>query len=203
METKNFLPFETNFYPIVSSHWPTSGKVILGSFSSESIVVYQAYNSVISEWAVNHKTMAGCPEFSLARMTWLKTNFLWMMYRSGWATKVNQERILAITIKRSGFEEILSNIYGDDDDVRLQWDPDHDPYGAKVMERRAIQLGLRRKILQKFLHEWILDIHDITDFVQEQYQFVKDQNLTMLKVPAEKVYVIENEDLRKRIGSDS
>ncbi|MFM7854759.1 MAG: DUF4291 family protein [Flammeovirgaceae bacterium] len=27
---------------------------------------------------------------SLNRMTWMKPNFLWMMYRSGWATKHNQ-----------------------------------------------------------------------------------------------------------------
>jgi len=24
------------------------------------------------------------------RMTWIKPNFLWMMYRSGWASKKNQ-----------------------------------------------------------------------------------------------------------------
>jgi hypothetical protein len=41
-------------------------------------------------------------------MTWIKTNFLWMMYRSGWATKHNQEKILAITIKKEGFLDILS-----------------------------------------------------------------------------------------------
>ena len=46
--------------------------------------------------------------FSYSRMSWIKTNFLWMMYRCGWATKRNQERVLAIRITRQGFEEILS-----------------------------------------------------------------------------------------------
>lgn len=32
---------------------------------------------------------------------------MWMMYRSGWATKQNQTNILAIRLKRSFFEEIL------------------------------------------------------------------------------------------------
>ena len=30
-------------------------------------------------------------------------------------------------------------------DVRLQWDPDHDPFGAHQL-RRAIQLGLRNEV---------------------------------------------------------
>ena len=32
-----------------------------------------------------------------------------MMYRSGWATKQGQERILAIDLKREGFDEIVKN----------------------------------------------------------------------------------------------
>ena len=32
-----------------------------------------------------------------------------MMYRCGWATKQNQERVLAVRITRDGFEEILAN----------------------------------------------------------------------------------------------
>lgn len=43
----------------------------------------------------------------MGRMTWIKPNFLWMMYRSGWAQKKNQEVILAIRICRSFFEELL------------------------------------------------------------------------------------------------
>ena len=50
-------------------------------------------------------------EFKFERMSWIKTNFLWMMYRCGWASKKNQERVLAITISREGFEEILANAY--------------------------------------------------------------------------------------------
>jgi hypothetical protein len=40
-------------------------------------------------------------------MTWIKPSFLWMAYRSGWGTKPGQERVLAIKIKRSGFEWAL------------------------------------------------------------------------------------------------
>ena len=43
-------------------------------------------------------------------MTWIKPSFLWMMYRSGWGTKTDQERILAIDITREGFNTILSGV---------------------------------------------------------------------------------------------
>jgi hypothetical protein len=65
-------------------------------------------------------------------MTWMKTNFLWMMFRSGWATKHNQQSILAIRLTRKGFDKILTHAYHSllktpkfPDKVRLQWDPDH------------------------------------------------------------------------------
>lgn len=72
-----------------------------------------------------------------------------MMFRSGWGSKKDQERTLAIWLKRSSFEWILSQavgskfhpeIHGDRANyeklkkgkVRLQWDPDHKPDGSKV-----------------------------------------------------------------------
>jgi len=89
-------------------------------------------------------------------MSWIKTNFLWMMYRCGWASKRNQERVLAIRITREAFDKILSHAMTGHEEkmqnpdkrtpVRLQWDPDHTPTGEKE-ERRAIQLGLRDEVL--------------------------------------------------------
>lgn len=87
-------------------------------------------------------------------MSWIKPNFLWMMYRSGWATKKNQEKILAVWITKAGFEEILSHALTGRQEkerdgksqVRLQWDPDHDPHGVS-QQRRAIQLGLRDEVM--------------------------------------------------------
>ncbi|HBY80241.1 MAG TPA: DUF4291 domain-containing protein, partial [Cyanobacteria bacterium UBA11148] len=60
----------------------------------------------IGHFAAQHGYFGG--EFSLKRMSWIKTNFLWMMYRSGWGTKADQEVVLAIWLKRSAFEEILA-----------------------------------------------------------------------------------------------
>jgi hypothetical protein len=51
-----------------------------------------------------------------------------------------------------------------DSSVRLQWDSDHDPSGAKV-ERRAIQLGLRGDVLARYAREWVVRIEDVSPFV--------------------------------------
>ncbi|MFW9930570.1 MAG: DUF4291 domain-containing protein, partial [Candidatus Thorarchaeota archaeon] len=157
----------------------------------------------ISDYAVKHQCFGG--NFSLMRMSWIKPNFLWMMYRAGWATKAGQKQILAVTISREFFEEILRNavhsafvteIYENEEqwknqvknsDVRLQWDPDHDPYGNK-MERKAVQLGLREKFLLRYAKEEIISIENITDFVKEQYKIVVTGTLTDLKIPKEEVY---------------
>ena len=118
-------------------------------------------------------------------MSWIKPNFLWMMYRCGWATKPDQEVVLAVRLRRDAFDEILRlavhssfvpEVYEDEaawkravssSDVRLQWDPDHGPSGNPV-ERRAIQLGLRGEALARYAGEWLLGVEDITGFVRGQ-----------------------------------
>ena len=156
--------------------WPDEGKHILAQYDSDSVVVYQAYRPAIGLFAAENGYFGG--DFSYKRMSWIKTNFLWMMYRSGWGTKKGQEVILAVHLKRAGFNSLLMNavhstfvpeIYGSNDEwqekvqaseVRLQWDPDHTPDSVKTA-RRAIQLGLRGKALQSYGTNWIVNIEDI------------------------------------------
>ena len=54
-------------------------------YDGDTITVYQAYSSSIAEPALRAGRFV--PPFSRTRMTWIKPSFLWMMYRSGWATK--------------------------------------------------------------------------------------------------------------------
>jgi len=76
-------------------------------FDDRTITVYQAYSPAIAEPAIAAGRLV--PPFKLDRMTWIKPSFLWMMYRSGWATTPGQERVLAIQITRDGFEWALSS----------------------------------------------------------------------------------------------
>src|SRR5438874_10897512 len=87
------------------TRWPRSGCHILTQFDDQSVVVYQAYRPEIGHFAARHGYFGGA--FSLGRMSWIKPNFLWMMYRSGWGTKEGQEVTLAVRLRRDAFEEIL------------------------------------------------------------------------------------------------
>jgi len=193
--------------------WPRDGRVILAQFDADSIVVYQAYRPAIGHFAAKHGYFGG--EFALSRMSWIKPNFLWMMYRCGWSSKENQEVTLAIRIRRTAFDAILAlavhsayvpGIYSNEDewrrrvagsDVRLQWDPDHDPQGRPV-ERRAIQLGLRGEVLRKYSREWILGVEDISDFVREQRARMDAGG--DLQMPLEKPYPVSEAATLTHLG---
>lgn len=201
------------------SQWPKTGRHIMAQFDTESIVVYQAYRPSIGQYAVQHGILGG-PEFGLSRMSWIKPNFLWMMYRCGWGTKENQETVLALWLRREAFDSILRQavhstyvpgIYADESawkqtvgqsNVRLQWDPDHDPSGSPL-ERRAIQLGLRGDVLRQFAQGgWVTHIEDITRFVREQHTNAQG-NYENLLVPRETVYPVEDAAVKQRLQISS
>jgi hypothetical protein len=209
------MTIDTESYTQQVARWPQDGRVILAQFDADSIVVYQAYRPAIGNFAAENGYFGG--PFKLTRMTWIKPNFLWMMYRCGWATKEGQEVVLAIRLQRSAFDHILSlaihssfhpGVYGtrdewkhavDESDVRLQWDPDHDPKGEKV-ERRAVQLGLRGDAIAKYAREWIVDIQDVSDFVAEQRVHAMSGQFDQLLTPTENVYPVADGDVSARLG---
>jgi len=185
------------------SEWPKEGKHIMAQYDDDSIVVYQSYRPEIGNYASKNQKFGGA--FSLNRMTWIKPNFLWMMYRNGWGRKEGQEVVLAIQLKRAAFDRYLDNAVHSsfqsdfyeskevwksavqNSDVRLQWDPDHDPYGDKV-ERRAIQIGIRGEEIKKYAEEDVISILDISSFVQEQHKLVLNNRIDELETPLEKAY---------------
>ena len=193
---------KTELYNLQNTRWPQSGKHVMAQFNDDSIIVYQAYRPSIADYAVEHQKFGG--DFKYTRMSWIKPNFLWMMYRAGWAEKQGQERILAIHLNRSFFDELteeaiassfrVSSFESIDDwkrrvaqsDVRLQWDPDHDPHGNKL-DRRAVQLGLRGHMLERFGTQEIQQIEDVTEFVSEQRSNVVNP-YDHLDIPSEVVY---------------
>jgi len=208
------MKIELKKYDEQVAEWPKSGYHIMAQYDEEEIIVYQSYRKEIGEFAAENQYFGGA--FSLDRMTWIKPNFLWMMYRNGWGTKEGQEVVLAIHLKISAFNTYLQNaVYSSyspslemsqedwkesvkTSSVRLQWDPDHDPYGNKL-ERRAIQIGLRDDFIKSFAKEDIVLIEDISEFVKEQYEFVQNKELEKLMVPAEKPFLFKDEELNKKL----
>jgi hypothetical protein len=209
------VPLEIEPYATQKARWPQRGRHVLAQYDEESVVVYQAYRPAIGRFAVEHGHFGG--EFSLDRMSWIKPNFLWMMYRCGWATKEGQDVVLAIWLARSAFDAILAQAvpsafveryYADREawqaavatsDVRLQWDPDHDPHGHAV-ERRAVQLGLRRRVLASYAREWIRSVEDITPFVREQHDRLREHGTSGLVTPVERVYPVTGDN---QLGVDA
>lgn len=146
-----------------------------------TITVYQAYSPVIAEPALAAGRFV--PPFKRDRMTWIKPSFLWMAYRSGWASKSGQERVLAIEITRDGFEWALRHAClshfepGVDPDhdtwaaavrtssVRIQWDPERDVTLAPL-PHRSVQIGLSGDAVDHYVEEWTVAITDATELVR-------------------------------------
>ena len=150
---------------------------VRASYTDETITVYQAYSAEIAEPALAAGRFVA--PFKRDRMTWIKPSFLWMMYRSGWASKPGQERILAVEIQRAGFESALSVAclshfdrprYPDrqtwaklikTSPVRVQWDPERSLHLAPL-PYRSLQVGLSGEAVSQYVDEWIVAINDLT-----------------------------------------
>ncbi len=208
----------TESYTVQSRRWPTEGEHVLALFDDESIVVYQAYRPSIGRYAIEHGCLGG-PDFSFQRMSWVKPNFLWMMYRSGWGTKEGQEMTLGLRIRRAFFDRLLDEAVpssfeasGMQDrdawaaavrvsDVRLQWDPDHAPDGARL-GRRAVQLGLRGAALKELAGAGLIEVIDMTGFVATQRALLAE-DWSHLMTPMEQVYPVTARISHERLESSS
>ncbi len=188
-------------------------------YDTHTITVYQAFSPEIALSAVANQTFL-TPPFKRRRMTWIKPSFLWMMYRSGWATKEKQEHILAIKITRSGFEWALAHsclshfqppFHASEKNwkeglektsVRIQWDPEKDIL-LKPLDYRSIQIGLTGIAVDKYVDEWIIGIEDITEFCHETYELVKANKIKEAKdlLPVETIYPLPF-DIAERINAD-
>lgn len=196
MKTESYIDQQTRL--------PQEGRHILAHHDDESIVVYQAYRPAIGNFATENGYFGG--QFSFDRMTWIKTNFLWMMYRSGWGTKEGQEIALAITLKKSFFDKVVAQAvsamfrgseYQEEADwkqalqnspVRLQWDPDRDPAGAAI-SRRALQLGIKGELVKEYARDAVLKIEDISEFVESQRVSAITGDFSNVIMPVETVYI--------------
>lgn len=191
---------------------------IRADYDGNSIVVYQAYRKDIAQSAI--KAGRFVDPFSWGRMTWIKPSFTWLMARSNWATKSGQEHILAIRIRRDGWERALalgvltsfeSNAHRQHSNwqsqfenaaVHVQWDPERTIHGKKL-EHRSIQVGLSRNVIREFTEEWVLDISDFTKrtrkirslYLAGNHRRAKDQ------LPPERVYPV-SKDVFRQLGMD-
>ena len=210
------MKLSTERYVDQVATWPSEGRHILAHYDADSIMVYQAYRPSIGEYAIRHHKFGG--DFSYARMSWIKPNFLWMMYRSGWGTKEGQETTLGLRLRLEFFDSILAQAVASryqsahasreewkaslaSSNVRLQWDPDHHPFG-NALARRAIQLGLRGPVLEEFGKRELIEIIDMTEYVSEQRALLSRVGIGVLRTPVERVYVPADVTIARRLKLD-
>lgn len=181
-----------------------------------TIRVYQAYSAEIARVAVDAQTFKA--PFRRGRMTWIKPSFAWMMYRAGWATKPGQERILAVDIRRDGFEWALAHsalshfdrsLHSSREEwsellrkssVRVQWDPER-TLTLDALPWRALQVGLEGEAVDAYLDHWIVGIEDVTGLAQRMGELIARHELEGAEAirPVERPYPLP-EDLGRRIG---
>ncbi len=189
----------------------------MAQFDDQSVWVYQAFRPDIAAEAVAEGRFGA--GFKRTRMSWIKPNFLWMMFRAGWATKTDQEAVLALRLRRSFFDEVLAaavhstfepHVYTDREawadavkrsSVRLQWDPDHGP-GGQPVSRRAIQLGLAGDVVRRYADDELLEVVDITPQVREQRRALDTQGTSALVTPREEVYPVTDLATASRLRVD-
>ncbi|MBI3650794.1 MAG: DUF4291 domain-containing protein [Acidobacteria bacterium] len=186
---------------------------IYAHYDDEGITVYQAFNPAIVEAAIAKGTFGR--GFNLERMTWIKPSFGWMLYRSGYAEKHNQEAILKIKLTHEGFQEILrqsvETVYNPKlfaseaqwrtalakSEVRHQWDPERAINGEKL-ERRAIQIGIKGDTVKHYVNQWILRLEDVTALAK-QIALASKARRPLPSVPEETVYQVDAA-LQKSLG---
>ncbi|KAL5364408.1 hypothetical protein BJX96DRAFT_157288 [Aspergillus floccosus] len=194
-----------------STVYPAHGyRAIRAKYTPTTITVYQAYSPEIADAAIRAQRFV--PPFRRQRMTWIKPSFLWMAYRCGWASKPNQERVLAIEITREGFEWALRHSCLSlaattkheewhqklrSSPVRVQWDPERD-LSFRPLGYRAIQVGLGGESVDQYIDEWIVSVTDVTQTMKQVAQYVADGKVEEAKacLPEERVYPL-SEELRE------
>ncbi|KAK6079764.1 integral membrane protein [Seiridium cupressi] len=150
-------------------------------YDDETITVYQAYNAEIAAEAVKHQKLNASPLFKPVRMTWIKPSWCWMMYRSGYSYKdENQERILALKMRQEDFSNLLEKSklttdktegLGDGDkggsstggaEVKVQWDPERTARLGRL-DYRSIQIGIRGSLRTEWVEKCIVEVQDVTE----------------------------------------
>lgn len=187
---------------------------VYARYDKKTIRVYQAYHEQIAKEALALQTFG--ESYNVKRMTWIKPSFLWMMYRSGWGTKKNQEYILALDIDRMVFDDFLKQAVltspklealdgkqwekaFSEAVVYCQWDPDRNINGDPI-GRAAIQMGLKGEAMQHFLQNGIVKIEDMTPFVKKWNTQRKAGKLHPKQLPTEQKYTVADSTIRKRLG---
>ncbi|MFI5619457.1 DUF4291 domain-containing protein [Streptomyces sp. NPDC051567] len=177
--------------PAAATGAPATGtppRGIRAAHTADTVTVYQAYGPHLGLPAARDGRFP--PAWKRERMTWIKPSFLWMMYRCGWATKADQETVLAVEITREGFDAALArarlshyapHVHADRaswrrdlarSPVRAQWDPERDLH-LNPLPYRSLQLGLSGPASRAYADTWTVAVRDVTPLAREIHALLR------------------------------
>jgi hypothetical protein len=134
------------------------------------------------------------------------------MHRSNWGRKAGQDRVLAVRLRRGGWEKALSlatltsfepAVFRSPDDwakqfraakVHVQWDPERSLRGA-ALPYYSIQVGIGRQLIREYAEDWVVGIEDYTPRVRKAYQLLQAGQAERAKkqLPPERRYPVPAE----------
>ncbi len=189
---------------------------IRASYTRDTVVVYQAYSDRIAAPSLAAGRFVA--PFSRRRMTWIKPSFLWLMARSRWGRAAGQPNILAVRIRRDGFEQALASgvlthftpsVHAAPErwaaaferaEVHVQWDPERSIRGEKL-PHRSIQIGISRHLIDAYADEWVVQLTDLTPTVRKMRDLIARGRTreAARHLPPERPYPVD-EAIARRLG---
>jgi hypothetical protein len=138
------------------------------------------------------------------------------MHRSNWGRKAGQERVLAVRIRRAGWERALSlavltsperTVFRSPDEwtkafesakVHVQWDTERNLRGG-ALPHYSIQIGIGRDLIREYAESWIVSIEDRTPLVRKLYQHLQEGHADRAErlLPRERPYPVDRAVARR------
>lgn len=168
------------FAPLV--RWDVPPGTILATYTDASVVVWQAHGDAVADHALATGRFGG-PAWRDDRVTRFRLSLPSLLCRCEWASRPGRERILAVHLRRSSFDELLRRAIPAEFDpaayastaswrlatrfatATVSWHPDCSLQGEHVPWQTP-RFGVRDQALQAFATEWVVGIEDATDWVR-------------------------------------
>lgn len=158
---------------------PSGGRPLLACFDPEVVTVFAAHQPEIGAWAAANGTLGG-PAWAGDRVARFRLSLPRVMSRSERGERTGKEVVLALAIRREGFDSVLRQavhwreypaaIFDTPGKWRLatrytevvvDFAPDCRPDGSDL-PRMTPRFGVRGHALKRLLKDWVVGVTDLT-----------------------------------------
>ncbi len=159
-------------------------RTLLATWDADTVVVWQAHGTEVAERAVATGRFDG-PAWRHDRTTRMRVSLPSLAWRTAYGQRAGRERLLAVRLRRAGFDELLRRAVEAEDDravypstatwrlamryasATVSWHPDRGPDGAELPWQTP-RFGLRGALLDAFSREWVVGVEDHTGWLADR-----------------------------------